>query len=106
MLIERGGVKAASLLKQIVRNSPRPASRMQALCTLEGLASLDSEILLAALSDADPVVRRHAVRLSEPFLTNSPDVTNAVLKLADDVDPQVALQLAYSLRRGPDGDSH
>lgn len=97
MLIERRGVKAASLLKQIVRNSPRPASRMQALCTLEGLASLDSEILLAALSDADPAVRRHAVRLSEPFLANSPDVTNAVMNLADDVDPQVALQLAYSL---------
>jgi len=97
MLIERRGVKAIPVLKQIVRDSPRPAARMQALCTLEGLASLDAEILVAALSDADPAVRRHAIRLSEPFLSNSPDVNAAVLRLSEDDDPQVALQLAYSL---------
>jgi putative membrane-bound dehydrogenase-like protein len=101
ILVERREVKAASELKQIVRNSPRPASRLQALCTLDGLAALDKETLLTALADADPPVRRHAVRLSEPLLANSPDVAAAVLKLAGDDDPQVVLQLAYTLGESP-----
>lgn len=101
MLVERRAIKAAPVLRQVVRTSSRPASRLQALCTLEGLEALDAEILLAALTDADAAVRRHAIRLSEPFLADSPQVAAAVLKLAEDEDHQVALQLAYSL-----GESH
>jgi putative membrane-bound dehydrogenase-like protein len=97
LLIERRATKAAMALRKIARSSSRPAARLQALCTLEGLGLVDAEVVLAALADADPSVRRHAIRLSEPLLPASPTVAAAVLNLADDPDPQVMLQLAYTL---------
>ena len=77
--------------------SSRPTARLQALCTLDGLHGLDGKLVLAALSDADPAVRRHAIRLSEPFLASDSSVLDGVLKLVDDADSQVQLQLAYTL---------
>lgn len=97
LLVQRRAVSVVPQLRELARTASRPATRLQALCTLEGLEALDAELLTAALADADPSVRRHAVRVSEPFLKNSPQVRDAALKLADDPDPQVAIQLAYSL---------
>jgi putative membrane-bound dehydrogenase-like protein len=97
MLIERHAVEAAPALRGLVRASKRPATRMQALCTLDGLQAVDAEILSQALADSDPTVRRHAIRISEPLLKNSPRLVDAVIKLIADEDPQVKLQLAYTL---------
>jgi putative membrane-bound dehydrogenase-like protein len=97
LLVHQHGVDALPALRKIVATSPRAAARLQALCTIEGLGGIDAEILLGALADADPSVRRHAIRISEPMLRQSPEVAAAMLKLAEDADPQVAMQLAYSL---------
>jgi putative heme-binding domain-containing protein len=42
-------------------------------------------------------VRRHAIRLRESQLARSPALGAALVRLADDPDPQVRLQVAYSL---------
>jgi putative heme-binding domain-containing protein len=49
------------------------------------------------LTDEHPGVRRHAIRLSEQLASRIPTVADALLKLIDDPDPQVQMQLAYSL---------
>jgi putative membrane-bound dehydrogenase-like protein len=97
LLIQRADKMALPGLVKVVRQSSRPAARLQALCTLDGLKALDAEIVVAALADADSAVRRHAIRVSEPLLAAEPSLIDAILGLVDDADPQVQLQLAYTL---------
>lgn len=97
LLVQRHAVEAAAPLKKLARKAKRPAVRLQALCTLDGLGEIYVPTLLAALGDGDAAVRRHAIRLSEPLLATAPSVVDAVLALASDEDPQVELQLAYTL---------
>ncbi len=52
-------------------------------------------VLLAALNDKDAVVRRHAIRICEPYLDDN-DVVASLKQRASD-EPQVVVQLAYSL---------
>ncbi len=79
------------------RNDVRPATRLTALCALDGLAALDDQTLSAALADEHPAVRRHAVRLAEPIVNNEPRLAQRLAEMVADPDPQVRLQLAYSL---------
>src|SRR5262249_19525856 len=97
MLIERNDLSVVPALEQLVRKSARPVARLQALCTLDGLGALTPALLVDAIADAHTGVRRHAVRLSEPFLNNEPEVGKALLAHVDDADLTVQLQLAYSL---------
>ena len=64
---------------------------------LDGLGELKEETLLTALGDEQPAIRRHAIRLSEPLLEKSSKVSAAVLKHAEEMEPTIRLQLAYSL---------
>ena len=104
LLIERGDSLAVPHLQRLAERATRPQARLQALCTLDGLNALDQPMLWIGLGDTHPGVRRHAIRLSEPVLQNSPKVTGrskktlaTVANLIDDPDPQVQMQLAYSL---------
>ena len=97
LLVWRNDRTAAAHLEQLARKGRHPQGRLHALCTLDGLGLLRDEILQAALADKHADVRRHAVRLSENRLDESPDLLNALLKMLDDSVPQVQLQLAYSL---------
>ncbi|MBX9790416.1 MAG: HEAT repeat domain-containing protein [Pirellulales bacterium] len=97
LLVECGGQDAVAALETLVRTAPRPTARLHALCTLDGLAVVSGEILTTALSDSHPGVRRHAVRIAEAQVEASPAVAAALLRLVEDSDPLVQLQLAYSL---------
>jgi putative membrane-bound dehydrogenase-like protein len=102
MLVWRNDKAAVPLLEKLARESANPLARLHALCTLDGLHALPAKTVAAALDDPDPGVRRHAVRLAEPHLAADPAIGGKVLKLADDSDPQVRLQVAYSLGAWPD----
>jgi putative membrane-bound dehydrogenase-like protein len=97
MLIQKNDPQAVPLLEKLVVENSRPLCRLHALCTLDGLNALSPEVLQKALADESPGVRRHAVRLCEGHLQKSPELAAAFLKLVDDPDPQVQMQLAYSL---------
>jgi putative membrane-bound dehydrogenase-like protein len=97
MLIERGDRGAIKDLTQIVIKSKRPLARLHALCTLDGLGGRSPVLLLEALEDPHPGVRKQALRLFEPILRAKPNLIETVLPLLDDPDPQVRLQLVYSL---------
>nr|MBA3482562.1 c-type cytochrome [Pirellulales bacterium] len=88
---------AVESLEQLVGQSPRAATRLQSLCTLETQGWLRDDLLKSCLSDAHPAVRRQAIRLAETRLNDSPEMAEAVLELVHDPDAPVALQLASSL---------
>lgn len=96
-LVTKNDQAAVPELKQMVQRGKSATARLHALCTLEGLDAVTEEILLTGLQDEHPGVRRHAVRISEPFLNQSPGTGSQLLKLVNDADPQLQMQLAYSL---------
>jgi putative membrane-bound dehydrogenase-like protein len=87
----------------------RPEARLHALCALSQLWPRDRDRrqydwLLGGwgghkcgLADAHPGVRKQAVRLCEERLPHSPGLGEGLVKLVADPDPQVRMQLAYTL---------
>jgi putative heme-binding domain-containing protein len=88
------------LLENLVRTGTTPQARLHALCTLDGLGGLKSDVVEHALGDAHFAVRTHAVRLAEPWLDESPSVRAKAVALAGDSDAKVRVQLALSLGQG------
>ncbi|MEX2026293.1 MAG: HEAT repeat domain-containing protein, partial [Pirellulaceae bacterium] len=74
-----------------------PLARLHALYALDQLGGLTDDQLVRSLADEHPGVRRHSIRLIEPRLAKPPKLLERVLPLADDPDPLVRLQLAYTL---------
>ncbi len=97
LLLHAGGSTAVTPLGSLAFSGSRAKTRLQALCTLEGLGGMSAEMVLPALRDPHPAVRGHAVRMSEPFLGKAPALDSAVLYLADDPEIRVRYQLAFSL---------
>jgi putative membrane-bound dehydrogenase-like protein len=97
LLIQRGGAEGVPILQQLLTGNASPKTRLSALCTLDGLGALDGGWLEQALSDRCADVRRHAIRLAEPLLDDQPALQDALVRLVADPDPQVRMQLAYSL---------
>jgi putative heme-binding domain-containing protein len=75
--------------------SPDPLARLHNLCTLDGLNALKTQTVISGMVDAHPAIRRQALRLAESF--NDAEVISAAVKLANDRDAKVRLQLACSL---------
>jgi putative heme-binding domain-containing protein len=73
------------------------ASRAAALWVLAGLEALNEPTLLCTLDDADPIVRRQAIVLSEPRLANSSQLRNRLIELAADRDADVQFHAALAL---------
>lgn len=72
--------------------------KIHALWTLEGLDTLDESVLLQALKDKDPYVRRNAVWVSEPFLKkNDSLIVNKVAQLENDSSYDVRVQVLMSM---------
>jgi putative membrane-bound dehydrogenase-like protein len=97
LLVHRGDHAADDVLMALARTSSRPETRMQALCTLEGLGALTQGLVRAALAEEHPGVRRQAVRLGEPWLGKDEALGAAVLGMASDPDVRVRYQIALSL---------
>jgi putative membrane-bound dehydrogenase-like protein len=98
LLLNRNEHKQADALWKVATTAENPLARLHALCTVAELSLGNEAGILKLIDDPHPGVRRHAVRLSEPFLQQSDvKITAAVLDRADDADPQVQLQVAYSL---------
>lgn len=105
LLVEHADLTTVPALKTLARTCARPQARLQALCTLDGLSALDAELLTAALGDAHPGVRRHAVRLCERLPERSAALVARLVQLADDADAAVRMQLAYTLGEIPGADA-
>src|SRR5215210_2127076 len=81
-----------------VSKGPGHLARIHALWTLEGLEAIDKEVLITALQDEHPQVRRTAVWISEPYLKADDEIMiEKVWDLKDDEDYDVRVQLLLSL---------
>lgn len=97
MLVRKQDRAAIPLLAKLARESKNPLARLHALCTLDGLDGLDGNLLLAGLKDSEAGVRRNAIRLCEGRFEKFPHIGARLAEMVDDSDPQVRLQLAYTL---------
>jgi putative membrane-bound dehydrogenase-like protein len=96
LLYERNDKSAIPPLVELARKSKSPLGRMHALRALDGLGGLQEHVIIEALADDHPGVRRHAVQLAERLL-ESADVRAALINMVDDDDLLVRYQLAYTL---------
>jgi len=100
LLYERQDRRAVPELEKLLR-SRSMHGRLHALYTLQGLISLESRHVLAALGDPEERVREHAVKLAEPLLSNSRTgggaLVDKLLAMTGDLSPRVRYQLAFTL---------
>lgn len=80
-------------LRMLLATTGRPEARVHVLSVLAGLGKLGDRELELGLADKHPAVRRHAIRLTRPGTM----LESSLLKLLNDPDAQVRLQLAYTL---------
>lgn len=94
-VVWRGDAAAANPVKRVLTGAAAPASRLQALWTLEGLDALDDRSLVAALRDADPEVAAAAIRLAGPRLSEAGSpVANAFWDISRNLAPKPAMSAA------------
>ena len=91
---------AAALLVDVVRSSPRPEARVQAIATLVCMDKLPKELFFLSLADPHSRVREAAVMVAGE--SQSPDVRERVCALAADPDAKVRLQVALLCGEWPD----
>lgn len=73
LLVERNDAAARSLLvARATDPSAATLARLHSLWTLEGMNSLDKELLLGLLNDREDIISTTALRLSEVFAGNDP----------------------------------
>lgn len=97
LIWERQDQTAIPHLVKLFETSKQPLARLHALWTLDGLDALNADLLVKALQDSETGIREHAIRLSEKLAKENPELADAVLKLTDDPEYRVQLQLAFSL---------
>ena len=100
LIIDRGDESVVAELQQYIRENKNPLARVHALCTLDGLQGVSADDLIVALKDSSPTVRRHAIRLCEPFIRKAgaaAEKLTTAMKACDFSDAHVQMQLAYSL---------
>lgn len=97
LLIERNDHSVVPELMKMALNSEQPLARLHSFYILAGMDALDTKLLIQMTSDSSSGVRRHAVKLAEPMAMDNLELLDALLKLVDDKDAKVRMQLAYSL---------
>ena len=97
LLYERQDRNAVEPLRALLRESPFELAQLHALHALDGLGAVDTEDLTRALTARSAGVREHAVRLAELRLPASDLLLEQVVALADDPNPRVRFQVAFSL---------
>jgi len=102
LLFERQDRTVVGLLRTMVAQRPGALGRLHALWTLALLESLDPDSVVLGLTDPEPRVREQAIRLAEGRFDRAPAVLTKLLALADDPDPMVRFQLAFSLGEAND----
>jgi putative heme-binding domain-containing protein len=121
-LLWRSATDVAADLKELTSRGSTPQGRLHALSVLDGLELIDATTIASVLDhERHPGVLRTAIRASEQFLDSNPDLLKQLARFSESADPQVRLQLAYTLGgsrspeivpvlarllRSPDGDDY
>ncbi len=100
LLILRNDTDVVNELNNIILSkSTSTLYKIHTLWTLDGLTALNEAILIAALNDEAPEVRKTAVWISEQHIKNqNKRIIDTLIKLVNDPDDDVKSQLYLSLR--------
>jgi putative membrane-bound dehydrogenase-like protein len=96
-LIVRHDASVVPVLKKVFQNGTSLA-RLHALWTIDGLGKIDNKILLTALGDNGPQIRKAGVRISEKFFSDG-EVLKKLLSMINDDNKEVVAQLVLSLTK-------
>ncbi len=97
LLVERKDQAVVPALEQMAMGGKNAFGRLHALWTLEGMESLQEQVLMATLGDSEPGVRENALRISERFLTGSKAILQKVIAAKDDASAKVRFQALCTL---------
>jgi putative membrane-bound dehydrogenase-like protein len=97
LLVERQARDAVPALRRLAQSARTAPGRAHALWTLAGLRALEDGLIEQALKDPEAGVREQALRLADDRIRTSLSLRSAVAALADDPDPRVRFQLAFTL---------
>lgn len=98
LLTERGGSESLrASLQSLVTNRQAPRKqRLHALWSAMGIGALDTSFHVQLLADPDAAIRAWAVRAAGNARACTPEVREAVVRLARDASPDVQLQVAIA----------
>ncbi len=97
LLVDRKDKTAVPALKKMAKTHGERLARLHALYILHGLNELDLAMLKHAAADPSSGIRRHAIKLSEEWVNDHPELLDILVELIHDDDAKVRMQLAYSL---------
>ncbi len=98
LLVDRKATDVVPGLKALTADTATPLGRLHALWTLDALGGLDDGMIGSALNDAEPGIRENALRLAEPRLERSRDLTDAIVQRAEaESDARVRFQVLATL---------
>ena len=85
-------------LTTMLKSSPSRYGRIQALYTLDNLRQINPEIILTAMADADPAVRKNGARLvAERRVLVNRQVEERIRQLATDTNERVQIQALMAM---------
>jgi putative membrane-bound dehydrogenase-like protein len=96
LLYERRDASVKDGLATSATKGESHTGTVRALYTLNDLDALSPYVVLSAMRHSNPRVREHGVRLAESQLDDEA-VRILLLEMADDPDPRVQYQVAYTL---------
>ena len=99
LLIEEGGAGQVGTLEKLTTATNQPTyGRLTALWALHDVGKLSRRHLLLAINDADPVIRKNALRMvAESGQPTDPDFQKAVRARIHDDNPRARLQALIAL---------
>ena len=100
LIVLHSDMSVVPALKTLAITADEPLARLHALWTLEGLNAITPALLRHSFADSDPRVRSAAVRISEPLMTTDRSIDAAISRLAEDANPNVAIQTLLSVNHG------
>lgn len=98
LIVLRDDKAVAPQLEDVALHGTVPLGRMHALWTIDGLGASRKAVITAAMKDTDHRVRLAAIRISEPFLADDPQLVQAVGAAGYSDDLTVVVQAINSLR--------
>ena len=99
LLVEKEAPASFALLQHVADGSSNAQAKLHALYLLASFGKLDAPVITRALNSIDPLVRVHALRLSEPFLgkPGNASIRKVVRSMVCEQDERVLYQLALTL---------
>jgi putative membrane-bound dehydrogenase-like protein len=96
LVIERQQKEVAEPVRERLAKAAGRGGRANLMWALHGLGALTPGDVLPAYDDPASGMREQALRLSEGFFKDSPELRARATKLVDDPEPRVRFQLALS----------